>query len=46
MKSGVVDSAKEYIAGLILIYMGNPFAGYDTGIKECPGKNAEIWFNF
>jgi hypothetical protein len=25
--------------------MGNPFAGYDVGIKECPGKNAEIWFN-
>jgi hypothetical protein len=27
------------------IIMGNPFAGYDVGIQECPGKNVEIWLN-
>jgi hypothetical protein len=28
------------------IFAGNPFAGYEVGIKETAGKESEVWFDY
>jgi transposase InsO family protein len=28
------------------IFVGNPFAGYNIGVKEMPGKWTEVWFDY
>jgi transposase InsO family protein len=45
MKSRVVNDRGYLNYKQQRIFVGNPFAGYNVGIKERGGKNAEVWFD-
>jgi transposase InsO family protein len=45
MKSRIVNSRGYFIDHLQRIFVGNPFSGYNVGIKERVGKRAEVWFD-
>jgi hypothetical protein len=45
MKVGMVNDRGLFNLCQRRIFMGNPFAGYNVGIKETGGGKSEIWFN-
>jgi hypothetical protein len=45
MKSRMVNSRGYFNYHLQRIFVGNPFSGYNVGIKERAGKRAEVWFD-
>jgi hypothetical protein len=44
MRSRKVNDRGFFNYQLQRIFVGNPFAGYYVGIKECAGKMPEVWF--
>jgi transposase InsO family protein len=45
MKSRVVNDRGVFHYRNSHIFVGNPFCGYNIGIKERSGKNPEVWFD-
>jgi transposase InsO family protein len=45
MKSRIVNDRGFLNYKQQRIFVGNPLAGYNVGIKERAGKNAEVWFD-